>query len=364
MRVSSVDPATFRYRRNAVFARVSELGAPLLKVAARLASRTRPTQPASWRRGILLGADHIGDVLYNTASLPVLAEAFPDCEWHYVATRSAAAVLANNPALAGCISKVDMLESVDVAICYNSGGYWRDLLNAVSQRIPNRIGYVHKGFSALVTHPVQIRYPQPYPAYFRDLVAQLTGRTPDSSLRPKIYPSARDAADAETVWQRAGLGAEPVIACFLTSRQTSGVWPARKFAETVAQLEAAGIGRAVLCGAAEDGELLGEFKAQFRLRAPLLSAQLDLLALGCFLEKCAVVLCPDSGPRHLANAVGTPVVFVRNFAVGKIETGAYCETEIDAAPDLERVAPSAQPAAFEALTPARVTELVREKIRV
>ncbi len=154
-----------------------------------------------------------------------------------------------------------------------------------------------------------------------------------------------------------------MIACFLTSRQASGVWPARKFAETVAQLEAADIGRTVLCGTAEDGALLGELKAQFGLQAPLLTGQLDLLALGCFLEKCAVVLCPDSGPRHLANAVGTPVVFVRNFAVGRIETGAYCETEIDAAPALERVAPADQAAAFETLAPARVSELVREQMR-
>ncbi len=138
----------------------------------------------------MLGADHIGDVLYNTGSLPALAEGFPNCDGIMSPRRPRAAVLANNPSINSCVAKLDLLKSVDVAICYNSGGYWRDLLKVVGQRIPNRVGYVHKGFSALVTHPVGIDYPQPYPAYFRDLVAQITGRTPDWSLRPKIYPAA------------------------------------------------------------------------------------------------------------------------------------------------------------------------------
>ncbi len=89
-----------------------------------------------------------------------------------------------------------------------------------------------------------------------------------------------------------------------------------------------------------------------------MAGDLRLLPLACFLQRCAVVLCPDSGPRHLANAVGTPVVFVRNIAVGKVETGVYCETEIDVAPGLERVSLSKQQTAFAMLTPESVASRV------
>jgi ADP-heptose:LPS heptosyltransferase len=362
MRSSPVDPATFRRQRNLLLARMSELAAPILTVGARLSSRSRPTLPASWRRGIIIGADHIGDILYNTASLPVLGEAFPACEWYYVATPPATEILANNPFIRSCVTSAESLDSIDVAICYNSGGYWRDLIKALRLGIPNRVGYVHKGFSALVTHPVKVNYPQPYPAYFRDLISQLTGRAADWSLRPQIYPLIRDAEKAEAVWTEAGLGERPVAACFLTSRQPAGVWPARKFAETVRHLEVTGACQTVLCGTAADAELLENLKIEFGLRAAVLPGRLDLLSLGCFLRKCAVALCSDSGPRHLANAVRTPVVFVRNFAVGRIETGAYCETEVDAAPDIERVSPSEQQRAFDLLSPARVATLVREQV--
>ena len=184
---------------------------------------------------------------------------------------------------------------------------------------------------------------------------------PAKSLRPRIYPSSLDSEKADAVWTAAGLGEKPVVACFLTSRQAAGVWPARKFAETVALLEATDLCQTVLCGTATDETLLEMLKAEFGLRAKRLTGTLDLLSLGCFIQKCAVVLCPDSGPRHLANAVQTPVVFVRNFAVGKIETGAYCETETDAAPDLQCVSSNDEESAFDQLRPEHVAEVVRRR---
>lgn len=350
---------TFRKRTNFAIAVLSEFAAPLLSFGARTRCRRSPRPADEWRRGVLLGAGHIGDILYNTGSLPVLKQAFPNCEWYFVASAPADQILLNNPFVTGTVASVADIDAADVAICYNSGGYWRDLLAATRAGIPNRVGYVHKGFSGLVTRPVQINYPQPYPAYFRDLVAQLTGKSPTWSLRPEIHPSPKDAAQAQAIWAETGLGKKPVVACFLTSRQGAGVWPAHKFAEAVALLEANGCYQTVLCGTVADASLLEKLKIEFGLQATKLAGKLDLLALGCFLQKCAVVLCPDSGPRHLANAVQTPVVFVRNFAVGKIETGVYCESEIDAAPDLEYVSPSDEESAFARLQPARVAELVR-----
>jgi ADP-heptose:LPS heptosyltransferase len=225
--------------------------------------------------------------------------------------------------------------------------------------IPNRVGYTHKGFSGLVTHPITINYPQPYPAYFRDLVAQLTGRIPDWSLRPTIYPDKQDESAAQLIWGEVNLDStRPVVACFATSRQPSGVWPAQKFAETLACVESDGKYETVLCGTAADEKVLKELKLLFNLRAPIIAGRLNLRSLGCFLRRCAVVLCPDSGPRHIASAVGTCAVFIRNLAVRRIETGVYLEKEVDVVPDLECVRPDEQPHAFSLLKPSEVAARV------
>ena len=53
------------------------------------------------------------------------------------------------------------------------------------------------------------------------------------------------------------------------------------------------------------------------------------------MKRCSLVFCPDSGPRHIANAVGTPVVFVRNLFSDRVETGSYCSNEWDLAAGLD-----------------------------
>jgi ADP-heptose:LPS heptosyltransferase len=181
-----------------------------------------------------------------------------------------------------------------------------------------------------VTHPIPIKYPQPFAAYFRDYVASLTGQTPDWSLRPIIHASAEDEAAATGLWDALGLRKHPrVIACFMTSRQPTGIWPSSKFGETLTLLRRKTEAHILLCGAAADEALLTGVNKEFGLDADIIAGRLGIRALCCFLRRCSVVLTTDSGPRHIANAAGVPVVFVRNVWFNAVEAGAYVDTETD-----------------------------------
>ena len=107
------------------------------------------------------------------------------------------------------------------------------------------------------------------------------------------------------------------------------------------ELEARGID-VVLCGAASDRDVLEALRQDNRIKAPVLAGELGLRALVEFLRGCRAVICPDSGPRHLANAAGVPVFFFRNLRSSRVESGEYCESEHDFAPDAEFVAPERQ----------------------
>jgi ADP-heptose:LPS heptosyltransferase len=78
--------------------------------------------------------------------------------------------------------------------------------------------------------------------------------------------------------------------------------------------------------------MLESLAGQAKARCDVLAGTLPLKSFAGFLSRCMVVLAQDSAPRHMANAVGTPVVFLRNLSVSRVETGAYCDTEVDAAP--------------------------------
>ncbi|MDQ3198588.1 MAG: hypothetical protein M3Q46_05260, partial [Verrucomicrobiota bacterium] len=303
--------------------------------------------------------DHIGDLLYNSASLEVLARGLPQCEWHYLANSPGADALVNNPSIKSCVSSLAALGPVDVALCYNSGGYWRDLARVTRAGTPNRVGYTHKGFSALVTHPIQIRHPQPFPAYFRDLVAQLTEREPDWSLRPQVFSMPADEERADELWQELKLdNSQPVLACFVTSRQLSGVLPVDRYAAAIAHIEKHSSAQTILLGAPFDGPLLGETKNRFNLRAQVAAGKLGLLPLVSFLRRCSAVFCTDSGPRHLANAAGVPPIYYRNISFSKVEAGSYCEGEVDLAPDLEFVRAGVQKKIFDQVDTAQMAERV------
>ncbi|MBS0659703.1 MAG: glycosyltransferase family 9 protein [Verrucomicrobia bacterium] len=354
------DRSAFRQASNYWLALASEAGGPLLRAADVLRRRARPTPPSHWRRVLLWGAGHIGDVLYNSGSLSALRAALPQAELWQLAGGAARAVLAGHPALTGLLDPTELAARAgefDAVICYNSSSGWKEVLAAWRLGIPNRVAYVHKGFSALVTHPLAIRRPQPYPAYFRDLVVQLGGDSAHCRLRPEVHVGPAHAAEAEAFLRELpGPAGGPLLACFVTSRQPSGVWPAERFGAALRLIAERQPLRCVLLGAAEDEPILRPLAEP--LGARVAAGRLALPALVAFLRQCAAVLCTDSGPRHLANAAGVPVLFVPNLAVGKIETGRYLETETDLAPDFEAVPPAEQPAVFARIDPAAVAAQV------
>ena len=91
----------------------------------------------------------------------------------------------------------------------------------------------------------------------------------------------------------------------------------------------------ILCGSKQDYNYLHAINCSLKNKVLLNAGHFDILSLGYFLSKCNMVFCPDSGPRHLANAVATPVLFYRNLQLSKIKVGEYSKNEQDMFDSLE-----------------------------
>lgn len=342
----------FRDRTNYLAAVASELAAPVLRRWANGRSRGTPAAPTEWRTGLIVGHGHIGDVLYRTCSLGALAGGLQRCRWSYLTTEAGAEVLRGNPALYDTLpwmsgvnpsstgpSHVEALRTrqYDVILCTESVRHHTALRLALRLGIPNRVAFVHKGLSALVTYPVRLPHPMSRPAQFREMVASLTGMPIDEPLRPKVFPAPADHEAADIAWKRFGFAPhERVIACSMTTRQHTGRTPPQFFIDILQTvLERDPDVRIVLCGTLDDGRTLRTAADALGPRAVLCVGALSILGYAAFLQKCRAFFGSDSGPRHLANAAGIPVVFVRNLATSAVEAGTYCSTEWDAAPSGE-----------------------------
>ncbi len=349
--ISAVRPELFRKKRNLWLAYGSEVFSPLLRLAAK-ARQKRPGQPRSkWRRGLIISHTHIGDILYRTCSLPHLREYLPGCEWSYAVSPGTAEVLANNPHVSEVLPLIkgenswDLVgggfaalaeREFDVVICSNALRNYPDLALASALGIPERFAFAGKGFSGLVNNPVTMGFPDSYASYFRTMVAAVSDRAPEWNLRPRLHPGESDERKADELWSSFGFdGTYPVVACSLTTRQASGNWPQEVLLSILEAARALVEFEIVLCGVAEDADHLHAVAADLRYPVKVLAGDAKLLTFAAFLRKCSALLTLDSGPRHIGNAMGVPVLFARNLSHSQVEAGTYCETEADLAPPVE-----------------------------
>ncbi len=351
----------------------------MLRGYARIRTGPARLQPREWKRALIIGDNHIGDLLYRSCSLKALKAGLPNCELFYLAAPQTAAILEDNPYIARLLpwsrsdSPLDLsrehLEALrafrfDAALCTNCIRYWPELLLAIRLGIPQRAGYVYKGSSGLITLPMPMRHPQSFPAYFRDYVSALTGQTVTGPLKPEIYISAATEAEAVAAWRRMGLaGGKPVVAFFLTSRQPLVSWPTESYRVLFEMILAELDVRVVLMGAKEDEALLRTTAAGFREPVPVCAGELGLRSLAAFLRRCRLVVAKDSGPRHIANAMGTPVLFFRSSSYSQVEAGRYCDTETDLLPAGEFLNLRQQRELLAQATPAGVFRAVQNALR-
>jgi heptosyltransferase II len=348
---AGIQPEAFRKKHNLWLAYASEIGAPVLRAVANARSRGPATPNTTWRRGLIIGHTHIGDVLYRTCSLPALREHLPGCEWTYLTSPGSAEILEGNPHVAESLASIRGEDSwilsegafnklrsreFDVVLCSNTLRHYPDVALAAGLGIPNRVAFSGRGFSGLINRPVALPFPSPYAAYFRSMVAEVTGHPPTWPLRPRLYPSEANLKTADELWSQFGLGqSKPVVACSLSTRQARGNWPAEVLLAILEQARSRAEFEVVLCGTAADSQRLRLLGDHLPFDVRVLAGETSILEFAAFLQKCTLLLTLDSGPRHIGNAVGIPVLFARNLSHSMVEAGKYCETENDLAPPVE-----------------------------
>ena len=144
--------------------------------------------------------------------------------------------------------------------------------------------------------------------YWLDVVEVLGARRP-AAPRLELMLTAEDAAWADSQWP--AVDADVVLlgpgsGAFSVARR----WPPRRFTELGRDLQAThGLRPVVLAGLGHDEQLLARRVAE-PLDAPVVPAAPTPQALAAFLRRCRLLVANDSGPVHLATAVGTPVVAI------------------------------------------------------
>lgn len=363
----------FRSHSNYWLAVASEV----LRFPATLAIRLyfpKATPPSSWRRGLILGASHIGDILYRTSSLKPLVAGLPNCKWYYLVEEGTAPLLKGFLPIeqlityrgtdSGYLPKDIISEAhrhfqFDVVLCTSGVAYWKELLVALRLRIQNRCAFVYKGFSALVTHPiVSDRLPCPTPIHFREQVAGITNTLADWEVRPHVFSDKSDHLAEEMIRTKYALQKGGFCAFSITTRQKTCTWPLANW-KALAELIWKRLRlKIALLGSAGDTAILRQFSENSEEYIVPIVGELSLTSIVPFLKNADFFVGTDSGVRHLANAANIPVFFFRNLNSHEIETGQYLDSEHDLVGPGSYIDLALQPHILANSTP----ELVLERI--
>lgn len=149
------------------------------------------------------------------------------------------------------------------------------------------------------------------------------------------------------------------------ARWQSKLWPTVRFAELIDQLHVDGAPRCVLLGASSDRAISDEIIRQTRHPPLTLVGQTSLRQLTALLEGSERVFCLDSGPMHIAAALGRPVIAVFG-PTNAARTGPYSplaivvSRKIPCAPCYRRICPLGHHACMKELAVADVLASVRK----
>lgn len=262
----------------------------------------------------ILAPNWLGDAVMCLPALRALRQAQPDSRLSIYARPSVAPLFG----LAGLDLEVYPLPAAtpkprpDLALILPNS--FHSALLALRLQARRRIGYRRDGRRWLLRPGIIPPGPGETPShesfYYLELLrrAGLIAALPEDSpaLRVPLTPTAAEVA----AWKNK-LGAARVAAIHAGSAfGAAKCWPAPRFAALAHDLAGRGV-TVVLIGSAAERELA----RQVRLEAGgppggvrNLAGETSLVELAGLLAATDVVVANDSGPMHLAGAVGTPVV--------------------------------------------------------
>ena len=114
-----------------------------------------------------------------------------------------------------------------------------------------------------------------------------------------------------------------LVAVTPVAKWESKLWELHRFA-SLADTIKEGLGaRVVFTGSEGDKAAIEDIRSGMKTRALNLAAKTTLKELAYLYQKCAAVICTDTGPMHVAAAMGSPVVVALFGPTSPLRTGPY-----------------------------------------
>ncbi len=294
--------------------------------------RLRTSKPRATTRILVIRPDHLGDLLFTTPALARLRQRHPKAHITAMIGPWARPILAHNPDIdalwvcpfpgftrqpKGAIWKpyttllryAALLRAshFDEAIILRPDHWWGALL-AARAGIPTR-----RGYDIPETRPF-LTQTSPLPPHAHEVARNLHLVDPDPhpidpATHPlRFAPTALDEYRAEELLRSISKETSRLVAIHPGTGAPVKAWRACAWARVGDALAARHKVHILITGSRGESTLAQAVKEAMSHPAVVLAGQTTIGQLGALLKRCDLVLGPDSGPLHLAVAMGTPTI--------------------------------------------------------
>ncbi len=303
----------------------------------------------------------IGDLVMATPILSDLRKAFPKARLTAMCRSPLCELLKEDPEIDElfCFSKTSGFgrrsERRDIIEKLRKGKYDLGILLTHSfssawwfwqGKVKYRLGYQCNGRRFLLTHS----FPFPEDIQNKHLVItykallQPLGLT-SSDTPPRLYLKPKEIADARTLLAQRGVPKDAQIVG-INPGATYGsakCWLPERFREVTERLLKDPDLYIVFFGDQATTGIVKEVSADLPARVINLAGTTSLRELASLISLCDVLLTNDSGPMHIADALGTPIVALfgstSEVVTGPYRQGTVIHKHVECSPCYERTCP-------------------------
>lgn len=273
---------------------------------------------------LLVRTDRIGELLLTSPAMRAIRQSFPDAEITIIVSSHSAGVVEGCPYVDSIIKfDIERIKSsfvgklkifimvkksrFDLAIMFNPSKFFNILTFLAG--IPIRVGYDRK-FGFLLSHRTKDRKylcEKHEVEYNLDLVGLVGASTQDKAPYFPLDNSLEETI--RSIFENYGIGPKDMlVAVHPATSNPEKVWPLDRIAKISDTIMDEFKTRIILIGGKGETKIADEVKTKIENSVLNLTGQLSIKELGSILKRCLLLISNDSGPVHIASAVGTSTV--------------------------------------------------------
>ena len=288
-----------------------------------------------YRRILLIKPSSLGDIVHAMPTCAAIRRAYPKARLTWLVKRVWAGLVERidgvdrvwpvEPTLAGWLSQVPLLRTEHFDLVVDLQGLFRSAAIGWFSGSPLLVGFANgrEGSPWFYSRRVPVPQVEMHAVDRYLLVAKAVGAGQSGTPEFRFRIPKTDHDEIDRLLSRSGVTpGTSWVAMNPSARWPTKRWPAASFAEVADRLQQEGFGAVVMIGGPEEQADVATVSAMMKTPVVNLAGATTVGLLPALLSKASLLMTNDSGPMHIAAAVGTPVVALFG-PTSAVRTGPY-----------------------------------------